>query len=348
MTSSNDGDHDPLMADLQRLANETALVENLGECEALLRQLPNSLADSSKPVYQKTRMLQAVLVEVLDRAHASTKADSNDAHAARVLAAGAVMGLVTEEPNGYAQKPSEMTRKAISNLKEPRQLLAGAWLIPPINTRRGFHAQERDCLEAFRHDLLSFVEDEQAVRALAMRLGVTPTPPAAPSPEPPLETTPEGRTSRFRLTRGRVTSAIVVLALIGAGFGFWLKWPYSPATGQGSENSAPPASRHIGLPPGHKTYTEQEGELRSKTFNDPYNPSTSGVKVEPYQKVQVSCKVYSVPVGWNSVYPDGYWYRLAGPWHNDYYAIAKNFMNGDRIGEPTQHNTDFKIPTCPH
>jgi hypothetical protein len=143
---------------------------------------------------------------------------------------------------------------------------------------------------------------------------------------------------------GLVVIAAVVVSVVLTG-----NHPGSDHTatehGSGSTSSC---SGSIGLPPGHTTYTEQAGEFGSLTVTDPCNPSTTGVKVQPYQKVQVSCRVYSVPPGWNSVYPDGFWYLLAGPpWGNHYYAIAKNFLNGDKIGGPTLHNTDLKVPMCP-
>jgi hypothetical protein len=60
----------------------------------------------------------------------------------------------------------------------------------------------------------------------------------------------------------------------------------------------------------------------------------------------VSCRVYADTVP--NIRPDGYWYRLADqPWDNKYYAIAKNFMNGDQAGGPYTHNTDLAVPDCP-
>ncbi len=95
-----------------------------------------------------------------------------------------------------------------------------------------------------------------------------------------------------------------------------------------------------------KTYTEETGEFGSPTFTDPHNPSVTGIRVKPYEKVKISCKVLAPTIP--SVSPDGYWYRIASsPWNNKYYSAANTYLNGDKIGAPALHNTDFKVPDCP-
>ncbi len=71
-----------------------------------------------------------------------------------------------------------------------------------------------------------------------------------------------------------------------------------------------------------------------------------GVKIQPYQWVAVSCKVYAPQIV--SANPDGYWYRIASPpWSNVFYAVANTFWNGDIPGQkPYVHNTDFAVPEC--
>jgi len=70
-----------------------------------------------------------------------------------------------------------------------------------------------------------------------------------------------------------------------------------------------------------------------------------GSPIAAGQWVQVSCKVYDPTI--TSVYPDGYWYRIASaPWNNVYYSPANTFMNGDPYGGPYTHNTDFAVANC--
>lgn len=99
-------------------------------------------------------------------------------------------------------------------------------------------------------------------------------------------------------------------------------------------------------PPAAQTWSEQQGSLGANTFTNPYNASGMGVKIQPYQWVQVSCKVYAPQIV--SANPDGYWYRIASPpWSNAYYAVANTFWNGDIPGQkPYVHNTDFAVPNC--
>jgi RHS repeat-associated protein len=103
----------------------------------------------------------------------------------------------------------------------------------------------------------------------------------------------------------------------------------------------------VATPAGAATTTEQEGSLGVNTFSNYHNASGFGPrKVNPYEYVQVSCKVYDPTIG--SVNPDGYWYRLASsPWNDAYYSPANTFWNGDIPGHtPYTHNTDFSVPDC--
>jgi hypothetical protein len=94
-----------------------------------------------------------------------------------------------------------------------------------------------------------------------------------------------------------------------------------------------------------RTYTEQEFNQNGAPTFLYLDGSGAGVPVAYGQFVQVSCKVYSTII--KSTKPDGYWYRLASPpWYNHYYAVANTFGNGDKLGGPYTHNTDFKVPNC--
>lgn len=83
----------------------------------------------------------------------------------------------------------------------------------------------------------------------------------------------------------------------------------------------------------------------SPTFADTKGTTPGPQKVGYGQHVQISCKVLdpSIP----SATPDGYWYRIASsPWNDHYYAVANTFTNGDPLGSPGSHNTDWNIPNC--
>lgn len=94
-----------------------------------------------------------------------------------------------------------------------------------------------------------------------------------------------------------------------------------------------------------QTRKEQAGSGGARTFNKPAG-AIEGPRVEPNQRVLVSCKVYDPEP--ESVLPDGYWYRLASaPWEGRYYAPANSFWNGDVPGKkPYTHNTDFSVSNC--
>lgn len=108
------------------------------------------------------------------------------------------------------------------------------------------------------------------------------------------------------------------------------------------------ATRSIGSAVGAQSmppHIEMAGQYGAPTFTDPHTPSVSGTPIEPYQQVQVACKVYAPTIP--SASPDGYWYRIASaPWNGRYYAVANTFMNGDTVGGPSLHNTDFAVPDC--
>jgi hypothetical protein len=130
--------------------------------------------------------------------------------------------------------------------------------------------------------------------------------------------------------------------------GVWV----TEAAACGGSSSAPgpptaPAPTPVPAPGGPgATWSEQQGSLGANTFTNPYNASGMGVKIQPYQWVAISCKVYAPQIV--SANPDGYWYRIASPpWSNAYYAVANTFWNGDIPGQkPYVHNTDFAIPNC--
>jgi hypothetical protein len=66
--------------------------------------------------------------------------------------------------------------------------------------------------------------------------------------------------------------------------------------------TAPPTPTPVAPP---RTWAEQQGSRGANTFTNPYNASGMGVKIAPYQWVEVSCKVYAPQIA--SANPDGCW-----------------------------------------
>jgi hypothetical protein len=112
------------------------------------------------------------------------------------------------------------------------------------------------------------------------------------------------------------------------------------------EHQPLPTLQPIPVTPPRSTWREQQGSLGANTFRNPYNASGMGVKIKPYQWVEVRCKVYAPQIV--SANPNGYWYRIASPpWSNAYYAVANTFWNGDIPGQrPYVHFTDWAVPNC--
>lgn len=125
--------------------------------------------------------------------------------------------------------------------------------------------------------------------------------------------------------------------------------PPAPASETAPADPAPSTPPAVPTPAPHpapRTWAEQQGSLGANTFQNPYNASGMGPKVQPYQWVDVLCKVYAPQIV--SANPDGYWYRIASPpWNGGYYAVANTFWNGDIPGQrPYTHNTDWSVPNC--
>jgi transcriptional regulator with XRE-family HTH domain len=96
---------------------------------------------------------------------------------------------------------------------------------------------------------------------------------------------------------------------------------------------------------GMRTYQEQEFNHNGAATFLHVDASGAGEPIGYGQFVQVSCKIHNVTVP--SAAPDRYWYRIASPpWNDQYYAVANTFGNGDKLGGPYTHNTDFQVPNC--
>ena len=98
-------------------------------------------------------------------------------------------------------------------------------------------------------------------------------------------------------------------------------------------------------PPPPTLWDEQQGSRGANTFYDT-NAASMGPRIDPYQWVKVSCKVYAPTIG--SATPGGYWYRIASaPYYNAVYAVANTFWNGDIPGQqPYTHHFDPNVPDC--
>lgn len=360
-------DDDPHKNDLRLIANETVVPENiLQQCPALLALVPERLIAKERPTYERAGVLRNSMYQVMDRAFAKVVTDDRDVRAHMVLAAGALVGLVTESPQGYTTQPSKMTRAATTGSKETRQMLAGEWLNPPITSGRGVRSREDECLNAFRHALIQFFSEGAGDRGrgttVAPALEVASFDPAGTTGSSPkgaeLEVSRTGRQPGRRRVLVGVGIVVGVMAT-GAGIGIGVALDHSanqaappntttnqPVT---TSNNGPVTTVTGSASPlvSGKIYTEQEGHLGTYVYSDPTNLSAVG-RLQPLQKVQVSCKVLDPSMG--SVSPDGYWYRIVGgQWNNDY-AIANTFFNGDPIvgtSNATQHFTDFNVQDCP-
>jgi hypothetical protein len=155
---------DAVLAELYMLADRTAVLPStVAKCTTIIQLLPERLIKPDASALDKAAVLKRLMFEILDDAYASRQIDIGDVFAGMLLAAGAVMGLVTERPKEPVQrKPSEMIRKASSHNKEVRQTYAGEWLSQPVGwdqfrkpPKTGGPSKEHQSLETFREALLS-------------------------------------------------------------------------------------------------------------------------------------------------------------------------------------------------
>lgn len=138
---------DPHAKDLRLLAMKQASPDVLQDCPALLSLVSGVLVADDAPTLDKARALQAAIREVIDQAFLARQASRRDVEAGRVLAAGALIGLVTEHPDEAKDLPSK-TARALDRLKAARQEDAAPWLIDvSVSDRRGFARYEDRCLD---------------------------------------------------------------------------------------------------------------------------------------------------------------------------------------------------------
>lgn len=282
--------------------------------------------------------VEAPELELLVREYGEAKALSAFGRAAQIRV------LIQDGSTAYGERGNAAERDLIARLffdaehsdkrKRPGVLLAEARAASGLDESR-FRDYRHGVFTRFAAFLITFVAEITKATAgeLAASASATPTPKV------------KARPSRLLWLSAGVLGLLVVAAVSV------LLLTKKPAARHPVVASSPlvhtpsptPATRSYA--PG-KTYVEQTGQYGAPTFTDPHNPSVSGIMIEPYQKVRVSCKVLAPTIP--SLSPDGYWYRIASsPWHDRYFAGANTFENGDKIGGPTFHNTDFKVPDCP-
>lgn len=219
--------------------------------------------------------------------------------------------------------------------KRPGRLLEEARQASGL-TEDAFDDRRRTIFRDFATFLQSFVAATVAL------------PEAQPVVDVPRPTRPR-HFSRPFLIAGGVVIVVIVVVVVTVALVLASRGPHRPSAGPTGTNSSSPASSTSSgapSPSGARTYTEV-GDNRhgSQTYTDPLHPVTTGPPVAYLQQVQVTCKAKAVSL--DSVYPDGYWYRISSsPWNGKYYGIANTFLNGDKVGGPSQHNTDFRVPDC--
>jgi AAA domain len=162
--------YDPVLAELRRLEDELVTRDRLEQCPALLARVPPALLPPVFTTADQARALLELLKAVVNRALTALRRDHDDVTAGRVMAAAAMLSLVTVKPDkDYSGSPSDGAR--IVRSKEARQDIAGSWLIPPISAstyRHGRHGHE--ALRAFRHLLLDVLGDDQELSPLGAKL----------------------------------------------------------------------------------------------------------------------------------------------------------------------------------
>lgn len=311
------------MSDPQDAANlGSVLAEQLGDC----RQ--RGLDDLDLDTHNQ-RPVHAPDLERLARQY--TAAKGLDLHG-RIAQ---IRRLLHDALAVYAERGNEIESQFIASLffdpssderkKRPGELLAEAQKASGLKSRTSFDERRAHAFQQFAVFLLGFAA-ETAEAA---------TPRAAPSMI-------AGR------RRWLVIGGVVVLLAAG-GVSVW-QFTISTAKHGTASGTPPPVSTHTSTSVAKLTgtHTEQAGQYGAPTFTNPYRPGPTGVTVQPYQRIRVSCKVKAPTIP--SFTPDGYVYRIASsPWNNRSYAAANAFLNGDSPDSTKRkatHNTDFAVPDC--
>lgn len=86
------------LADFRHLVEKVATPARLAECAALLALLPEPLAADSPNLDARVRRLSMLLGAVVARARTAIAANPRTMHDRDVVAAAALMGLVTDTP----------------------------------------------------------------------------------------------------------------------------------------------------------------------------------------------------------------------------------------------------------
>ncbi|CAI7977264.1 conserved hypothetical protein [Frankia sp. Hr75.2] len=148
-TPAFDADAHPAMAELLRLADETARPDVLRQCPVLLGLLRPPLVSTGAPPDVRARVFRGVLQAVMAEEQRRPTHPEN-----YILAAAELLAL--HDPR-------------VTNL-EARRLAAGAVLRKPITTERRVRPHLGPMSNALLHAILDFLDNEARVRDLAKRL----------------------------------------------------------------------------------------------------------------------------------------------------------------------------------
>jgi hypothetical protein len=250
--------------------------------------------------------------------------------------AAEVRALLRDGLSAYREQGNEAESRFIESLffgqpgKTPSQLLAKSKEASALDERR-FNDYRRSAFERFAAFLIVFVQQNVTTTVRQPHTGEAAAPASMPKRQPIFWAT----TSVAGIALMAAIVATVVLLLGGGSH----QPTSSHSAGAGTSVSSGPRY----LP--NKTYREETGQYGAPTFTNPFKLSVTGKRIQPYTAVRVSCKLYAPTIA--SASPDGYWYLVASkPWDNRYYAVANTFINGGKVGGPT-NATDFKVPNCP-
>ncbi|GHB92939.1 hypothetical protein GCM10010306_104940 [Streptomyces umbrinus] len=221
-----------VLEELRRLADKRATSTELATCPELLSLLPASIALQTASNVQRARAFRQLLVGLFDTAY-EFHLGSPEAEGFRItLAAGALMGFVTQGPGKEKLRPSDMSH-ASADLTYRRNV-AGSWLLLPVqaDTVRRATNMER-YLSHFQHELYDHLDRFASVSdqtSAPLQVSVPEVLPEKQTPRPATESPapkklPKPPNLKGRPWKRRISYAVIAstVALVVIG-GLLLKW----------------------------------------------------------------------------------------------------------------------------
>ncbi|KAB1150707.1 hypothetical protein F7R91_01635 [Streptomyces luteolifulvus] len=147
---------DRCFAELEQLVESVASADLLEKCSGLLSLLPATLIGATASIFNKARVLRKEMLKVVDHAYLQRLENPDDKTAESILAASALLGLLTVDPGNVRVKPSQESRQPVASM-EARQLLAGSWTLNGIGDRQ-VRTNAPKYLRAFQHALNDHLE----------------------------------------------------------------------------------------------------------------------------------------------------------------------------------------------